>query len=85
MAKTNKPKDDEKTFLTFYESEKSKFGLKADATPRDFTNAVRKKLGLTEIITHRSSKRRELKEKLGLPADATQKEINEAILKKLEE
>ena len=73
-----------KIFVEFYESELPELGLDKTAKRREVSNAIRKKIGMEELKTIRSSKKRALKEKLGLPDTATQKDIDEAMMKKLE-
>lgn len=76
-------KSTKKCYIIFQEQELEKFGIGKTPRPRDVGNLIRKKFGLPELATIRSSKKRELVEALDLNSDATQAEINQAMLEKL--
>lgn len=82
---TSEESEDKKIYVIFHKSDLPKLGLKKTAKARELANYIRKKIGLSELTTIRSSKRKELIEKLGLSEDASQKDINDAMMEKLEE
>ena len=84
-SKTNEETEDKKIYVIFHKSELPKLGLKTTAKARELANYLRKKVGLPELTTIRSSKKRLLIEKLGLDEDASQKDINDAMAERLEE
>jgi len=75
--------EDKKTFINFFESEMSimciNLGIGEEAERGEISNAIRKKLGMTERKTQGSNKRNALIKKLKLDDDATQSDINEAV------